>query len=100
MSDLFTNPATIAAFAALVAYLVGAWLRQRVGVDPRFVAVSVAVLVYAGGRFLGQAEQQMVVEVIDLLLAVLAAMGVSVIVRRPEDDEVRTMGRPDWRRPW
>lgn len=101
VSDLFSNPATIAAFAALVAYLAGAWLRQWVGIDPRIVAVVVAVLVYAGGRFLGQAEQQTIIEVIELLLAVLAAMGVSVIVRRPEaDDEVRTMGRRDWRRPW
>lgn len=100
MSDLFTNPATIAAFAALVAYLAGAWLRQWAGIDPRVVAVVVAVAVYAGGRFLGQAEQQTVIEVIEVVLAVLAAMGVSVIVRRPEDDEVRTMGRRDWRRPW
>lgn len=102
MSDLFSNPATVAAFAAMVAYLAGAWLRQWIGIDPRLVAVAVAVAVYIGGRFLGQAEQQTVIEVIELLLAVLAAMGVSVAVRRQAepDDEVRTMGRPDWRRPW
>lgn len=82
ISDLFTNPATIAAVAAIAAYLIPLALRQWVQIPAAPVALFVAALVFLGGRMLSAEQQSMIISLLGILFATLAAMGISLRVEK------------------
>jgi len=82
ISDLFSNPATIAAVAAIAAYLIPLALRQWVHVPAAPVALVVAALVFLGGRLLSAEQQSLIISLLGVLFATLAAMGISLRVEK------------------
>lgn len=80
LTDLFSNPVTIAAFAALMAYLIPLGLRQWINVPPAPVALVVAALIWIGGQVLGPEQQSLVISLLAVLLTTASAIGISTLV--------------------
>ena len=88
LTDLFTNPLTIAALAAALAYLIPLALRTWFDIPPAPVALVVAVLVWVGGQLLSPEQQSLIIDLLVVLLTTLSAMGISLFVHNRKIKQV------------
>ena len=98
LTNLFTDSATIALFAGIIAYLIPLGLRQWINVPPIPVALATATLVFLGGNYLSPETQSTLITFFGILFSTLAAMGISLsvnkVMARREDSFAAASGEP------
>lgn len=82
LTDLFTNPMTTATVAVTVAYLLTTAARKWFNLPTVPVALTLAAAVFIAARILNQSQQAVVIDLLGVLFATLAAMGVSLSVEK------------------
>lgn len=78
LTDLFTNPMTIVTVAVAVAYLLTTAIRKWFDLPTVPVALLLSTTIFIAARVLNQPQQTVVIDLLGVLFATLAAMGVSL----------------------
>lgn len=83
-NSLFTNPTVL----AMIAYPVATWLARRIlprylgiSINPITIAVIIGAGMYITGMYLPEQEKAAVIDLLNVVIGILAALGVSVGVQ-------------------